>query len=248
MSLGHEIGNLIEGANDEIDELHFADGAQAAVAHPASRADNGALADGRVDHALPTKPLQQPFAGLECPAVHAHVFANQHDGRVPLHLFKHGLLDGFEKRDRRCVRRASIGSRHGYLRAFLEAPVGAVFTVFLGVTFAGGFPASLPASAGIVCAVCVSPKCIGAFAPPEPLPDPNPGTVQTASTLDLGGVTSAIGRSHFARILWQSSPVQYTPVSANSGGGDRKSTRLNSSHSQISYAVFCLKKKKNYDY
>src|SRR2546430_9060544 len=27
---------------------------------------------------------------------------------------------------------------------------------------------------------------------------------------------------------------------------DRKSTRLNSSHSQISYAVFCLKKKKTY--
>src|SRR2546430_14923962 len=29
-----------------------------------------------------------------------------------------------------------------------------------------------------------------------------------------------------------------------SGRRDRKSTRLNSSHSQISYAVFCLKKKK----
>src|SRR2546427_1029070 len=29
------------------------------------------------------------------------------------------------------------------------------------------------------------------------------------------------------------------------GCPDRKSTRLNSSHSQISYAVFCLKKKKN---
>src|SRR3712207_7355961 len=27
---------------------------------------------------------------------------------------------------------------------------------------------------------------------------------------------------------------------------DRKSTRLNSSHANISYAVFCLKKKKNY--
>src|SRR5438105_7315369 len=27
--------------------------------------------------------------------------------------------------------------------------------------------------------------------------------------------------------------------------GDRKSTRLNSSHEWISYAVFCLKKKKN---
>src|SRR5699024_10827778 len=29
------------------------------------------------------------------------------------------------------------------------------------------------------------------------------------------------------------------------GGGDRKSTRLNSSHVSISYAVFCLKKKNN---
>src|SRR2546429_2439531 len=30
------------------------------------------------------------------------------------------------------------------------------------------------------------------------------------------------------------------------GGEDRKSTRLNSSHGYISYAVFCLKKKKRY--
>src|SRR2546422_6143908 len=30
--------------------------------------------------------------------------------------------------------------------------------------------------------------------------------------------------------------------------GDRKSTRLNSSHGYISYAVFCLKKKKKYAY
>src|SRR5258707_1428706 len=29
---------------------------------------------------------------------------------------------------------------------------------------------------------------------------------------------------------------------------DRKSTRLNSSHANISYAVFCLKKKKNSNY
>src|SRR6185312_17039811 len=32
------------------------------------------------------------------------------------------------------------------------------------------------------------------------------------------------------------------------GGPDRKSTRLNSSHDQISYAVFCLKKKKKYSH
>src|SRR5947209_13187733 len=30
----------------------------------------------------------------------------------------------------------------------------------------------------------------------------------------------------------------------STNGGDRKSTRLNSSHANISYAVFCLKKKK----
>src|SRR5688572_32501875 len=33
-------------------------------------------------------------------------------------------------------------------------------------------------------------------------------------------------------------------VSVGNPTPDRKSTRLNSSHSQISYAVFCLKKKK----
>src|SRR2546430_12651954 len=35
------------------------------------------------------------------------------------------------------------------------------------------------------------------------------------------------------------------PVGCAEAVADRKSTRLNSSHSQISYAVFCLKKKKN---
>src|SRR5690554_3549181 len=41
---------------------------------------------------------------------------------------------------------------------------------------------------------------------------------------------------------------QRTHLLAQRGGdkGDRKSTRLNSSHVRISYAVFCLKKKKQY--
>src|SRR2546427_5630927 len=38
---------------------------------------------------------------------------------------------------------------------------------------------------------------------------------------------------------------QRGPRACARSGGDRKSTRLNSSHSQISYAVFCLKKKKS---
>src|SRR2546421_1751603 len=47
-----------------------------------------------------------------------------------------------------------------------------------------------------------------------------------------------------------SSPPSMTSLKAtklpphSSYPGDRKSTRLNSSHDQISYAVFCLKKKK----
>src|SRR2546426_8859990 len=40
----------------------------------------------------------------------------------------------------------------------------------------------------------------------------------------------------------QHEPVAPEPVGV--GGIDRKSTRLNSSHLVISYAVFCLKKKK----
>src|SRR2546430_10554234 len=40
------------------------------------------------------------------------------------------------------------------------------------------------------------------------------------------------------------SPVLACSVASRCRRSDRKSTRLNSSHSQISYAVFCLKKKK----
>src|SRR5256886_13275071 len=44
----------------------------------------------------------------------------------------------------------------------------------------------------------------------------------------------------------QDPEIRYAGERTDEGDeGDRKSTRLNSSHSQISYAVFCLKKKKN---
>src|SRR5438876_12289314 len=39
-------------------------------------------------------------------------------------------------------------------------------------------------------------------------------------------------------------PQAGSHAAQQSGSGDRKSTRLNSSHPSISYAVFCLKKKK----
>src|SRR5688572_31613824 len=47
----------------------------------------------------------------------------------------------------------------------------------------------------------------------------------------------------FATALWLRFGAA-TYCRGNTSPRDRKSTRLNSSHSQISYAVFCLKKKK----
>src|SRR6516225_1682131 len=85
-----------------------------------------------------------------------------------------------------------------YLRAFPRAAVFAA-TDLLPV---------FPEAAGSCTADGVSPKCIGAFSREEDLPRPKPSTNQTGSTLDLGGISSAIGRSHLGRILWQSSPVQ----------------------------------------
>src|SRR5690606_40901617 len=57
-------------------------------------------------------------------------------------------------------------------------------------------------------------------------------------TYDLSG--NLLGAPHFERqpcVALGSTPLQ-------NWRGDRKSTRLNSSHVKISYAVFCLKKKK----
>src|SRR2546427_7774857 len=52
-------------------------------------------------------------------------------------------------------------------------------------------------------------------------------------------------QSGVARWWSQFRPAAGRKLRGGGGDRDRKSTRLNSSHSQISYAVFCLKKKKN---
>src|SRR5205085_9413234 len=60
---------------------------------------------------------------------------------------------------------------------------------------------------------------------------------------------AAISRRSFALIREEADlarfPRHIEPLAVRlaHAAGDRKSTRLNSSHSQISYAVFCLKKK-----
>src|SRR2546422_6379628 len=57
------------------------------------------------------------------------------------------------------------------------------------------------------------------------------------------GVASASLAEHFA---FAARPGRYAvDVAITDSATDRKSTRLNSSHGYISYAVFCLKKKKD---
>src|SRR2546427_3943568 len=60
----------------------------------------------------------------------------------------------------------------------------------------------------------------------------------------LSSATRRSSRSRVAREEW-SAQLEVAPPALQKI--DRKSTRLNSSHSQISYAVFCLKKKKEND-
>src|SRR3712207_7564388 len=71
----------------------------------------------------------------------------------------------------------------------------------------------------------------------------------TASVAFFRTMGGAIGTALFGAILntrLAHHLSQVVPASAQGqlGGSDRKSTRLNSSHANISYAVFCLKKKK----
>src|SRR5262245_62236599 len=56
---------------------------------------------------------------------------------------------------------------------------------------------------------------------------------------EVAEVTEVIGDA----LQLEEDPAQRERAARRLGGGDRKSTRLNSSHLGISYAVFCLKKK-----
>src|SRR2546427_8766937 len=62
------------------------------------------------------------------------------------------------------------------------------------------------------------------------------------------GVVADIGimpdDGHGVNVCEIANPYIGTDLNSAAEDADRKSTRLNSSHSQISYAVFCLKKKK----
>src|SRR5688572_32954063 len=84
--------------------------------------------------------------------------------------------------------------------------------------------------------------------------DTAPTEIYTLSLHDALPIFAAIEEEHVAHVL--DAIVELTRLDQRMRRAhqtlpevvlarDRKSTRLNSSHSQISYAVFCLKKKKN---
>src|SRR3712207_7123159 len=65
-----------------------------------------------------------------------------------------------------------------------------------------------------------------------------------STTRPSGSESAHWGTCHEGRAVLPAIPARRVyQRGPRRGGGDRKSTRLNSSHANISYAVFCLKKK-----
>src|SRR2546422_5120429 len=58
------------------------------------------------------------------------------------------------------------------------------------------------------------------------------------------GAVAAVVRSDRWSVEERLHPLEHKALVERAAASDRKSTRLNSSHGYISYAVFCLKKKK----
>src|SRR3712207_8202522 len=69
------------------------------------------------------------------------------------------------------------------------------------------------------------------------------GTITAALNGNASTATTATNATNFSGTL--SGDVTGTQSATTVASVDRKSTRLNSSHANISYAVFCLKKKKH---
>src|SRR5688572_32485633 len=71
-----------------------------------------------------------------------------------------------------------------------------------------------------------------------------PYTTLFRSEVELDRLLAEEERGAEPRALVEGLVHELVPEAVSPLVEDRKSTRLNSSHSQISYAVFCLKKKK----
>src|SRR5205807_10290271 len=108
--------------------------------------------------------------------------------------------------------------------------------------------------------MCACACCLVFFAPPRALRHPHSFPTRRSSDLENrssaanGFAAEITSRAHAHHIKQAGGEcresiylrwVLHENESNESDTGDRKSTRLNSSHLVISYAVFCLKKKKH---
>src|SRR5688572_32056524 len=74
---------------------------------------------------------------------------------------------------------------------------------------------------------------------------------QALHAFQINGIARGLGETirrnpgqQLSWVIFAFCPKLRIEIAKDGSAVDRKSTRLNSSHSQISYAVFCLKKKK----
>src|SRR2546422_1289426 len=93
-------------------------------------------------------------------------------------------------------------------------------------------------SGSCACTSITKPKSVGRFPLTSRHESPPSSERNTSQCFCMN---STLGREECCAMRW----TQW-PTSALGSGIDRKSTRLNSSHGYISYAVFCLKKKKTH--
>src|SRR2546427_1352608 len=98
--------------------------------------------------------------------------------------------------------------------------------------------------AGRIANACAKPRPVAPLTDGKARPPRGPRVHHRMSPVTRNWAASQTNEWNCCSIWrWNSVPIR--PAGMVATTRDRKSTRLNSSHSQISYAVFCLKKKKN---
>src|SRR3954469_6274212 len=112
MHLRRDVDKLIEAAGDEVRELHLAHRPHALGRRADGGADDRALGERGIQHALRAELLVEAVGDLERATKRADVLAQAEDRRVAAHLLPQSLRDRLQVRQlpgRRCLLRALLG-------------------------------------------------------------------------------------------------------------------------------------------
>ena len=96
MSLCGHVGDLIEGAADEVHELKFGDGTHAGERRAKSGSYDRRFCDGRIDDALGAKAIDEPIRHFKGATVDANVLTDAEHSGIAFHFFPDPLADRFE--------------------------------------------------------------------------------------------------------------------------------------------------------